>query len=459
MDYQLYRKYNVAGPRYTSYPTVPYWDTNPTVDEWIADLKQAVQAGVQQNQGAAIYLHIPFCESLCTYCGCNTRITRNHAVGNPYIDTVLKEFELYRSALGLTRPLLLSELHLGGGTPTFLAPAELDRLLTELLRHCELTPDHELSIEVDPRVTQNEHLDVLARNGFKRISLGVQDFDPKVQEIVHRIQSFEEVQKITVEARKRGMTSVNYDLIYGLPFQTLKSVEDTVRKVSELKPDRIAFYSYAHVPWIKPSQRRFTEADLPSGDEKRALYELGRTLLEQVGYFEIGMDHFALKTDSLFQAVSKKTLHRNFMGYTARSVSPIIALGVSAIGDSWRSFAQNEKLLETYQEKVQRGEIPIQRGHRLNPEDLILRRHILDLMTRLHTSWQLNDQTLETLRSAPERLIEFERDGLMEVKTEASQVTCTVSEKGRAFLRNICMAFDARLARKAPETKLFSQTV
>lgn len=459
MDYQLYRKYNVAGPRYTSYPTVPYWDTNPTVDEWIADLKQAVQAGVQQNHGAAIYLHIPFCESLCTYCGCNTRITRNHAVGNPYIDTVLKEFELYRSALGLTRPLLLSELHLGGGTPTFLAPAELDRLLTELLRHCELTPDHELSIEVDPRVTQNEHLDVLARHGFKRISLGVQDFDPKVQEIVHRIQSFEEVQKITVEARKRGMTSVNYDLIYGLPFQTLKSVEDTVRKVSELKPDRIAFYSYAHVPWIKPSQRRFTEADLPSGDEKRALYELGRTLLEQVGYFEIGMDHFALKTDSLFQAVSKKTLHRNFMGYTARSVSPIIALGVSAIGDSWRSFAQNEKLLETYQEKVQRGEIPIQRGHCLNPEDLILRRHILDLMTRLHTAWQLNDQTLETLRSAPERLIEFERDGLMEVKTEPSQVTCTVSEKGRAFLRNICMAFDARLARKAPETKLFSQTV
>jgi oxygen-independent coproporphyrinogen-3 oxidase len=462
MDFQLYKKYNVPGPRYTSYPTVPYWDTNPTAEQWVQDLKSAVIAAEQVGTGAAIYLHIPFCESLCTYCGCNTRITRNHAVSQPYIDTVLKEFATYRDALGLQR-LKLSELHLGGGTPTFLAPAELGRLLEGILSHCELMPDHELSIEVDPRVTNREHLEVLQRFGFKRISLGVQDFDPKVQEIVHRIQSVEQVKTITEMARSLGMTSVNYDLIYGLPFQTRESVRQTVEAVAMLKPDRIAFYAYAHVPWIKPSQRRFTEADLPSGDEKRALYELGRSLLEDCGYVEIGMDHFALKTDSLYQAVQKQSLHRNFMGYTARSVSPIIALGVSAIGDSWASFAQNEKLLETYQERVQRGEIPIQRGHQLNREDLVLRRHILNLMTQLSTEWNPQDplavEYAPDLAHVPSRLQELVHDGLVQVQEEPDRIQIQVTESGRAFLRNICMAFDARLVRKAPETRLFSQTV
>ncbi|MBS1958057.1 MAG: oxygen-independent coproporphyrinogen III oxidase [Bdellovibrionales bacterium] len=459
MDFSLFKKYNIPGPRYTSYPTVPYWDTNPTSEQWISDLKLAIEDATAQNMGAAIYVHVPFCESLCTYCGCNTRITRNHAVANPYIDVLLKEFDLYRKKLAINGKLKLSELHLGGGTPTFLSPPELGRLLEGLLSQCELTPDHELSIEVDPRVTGNEHLAVLSRFGFNRISLGVQDFDPKVQEIVHRVQSVAQVRDITVNARTLGMSSVNYDLIYGLPFQSSDSIQNTIQKVIELKPDRIAFYSYAHVPWIKASQRRFTEADLPTGDEKRALYELGRNLLEEAGYFEIGMDHFALKTDSLYAAVQKNELHRNFMGYTARNVSPILALGVSAIGDSWNSFAQNEKLLETYQERVNKGEIPIQRGHLLNDEDLVLRRHILNLMTHLETAWSLKDDGTEYLAVVPSRLTELQKDGLVEVKTEDDEVHCQVTEKGRPFLRNICMAFDARLVRKAPETKLFSQTV
>jgi oxygen-independent coproporphyrinogen-3 oxidase len=456
MNKELYRKYNVAGPRYTSYPTVPYWDASPTADQWIDALRGALDKAAKDNTGAAIYAHIPFCESLCTYCGCNTRITRNHAVSSPYIQTLLKEFDLYREKLGLTgKKLTLSELHLGGGTPTFLTPEELSQFLGGLLEHCEIHPDYEFSIEVDPRVTTKAHLETLKKYHFKRISLGIQDFDPKVQDIVHRIQSVEQVRTITEDARALGFNSVNYDLIYGLPLQTIQSVEQTIAHVIELKPDRIAFYGYAHVPWIKASQRRFTEADLPSGDEKRALYERGRELLEAAGYIEIGMDHFALKTDSLSTATEKKTLHRNFMGYTSRNVSPIIALGVSAIGDAWTAFAQNEKLLETYTNMVHDNQIPIMRGHVLNQEDLILRQHILNLMTKLSTEWSDANLQTDILDGVAEKLEEMKKDGL--VKIQGSH--CEVTEEGRAFLRNVCMAFDARLIRKAPETRLFSQTV
>lgn len=455
MDSSLMKKYNVAGPRYTSYPTVPYWETHPTEAQWISALKAAIETGTRSGTSAAIYAHIPFCQALCTYCGCNTRITRNRGVSAPYIATILREFALYRERLNLESPLLLSELHLGGGTPTFFAPTELAQFLDGILRHCSITPDYEFSIEVDPRVTSREHLEVLREHRFRRVSLGIQDFDPKVQDIVHRVQSFEQVKKITDESRALGFTSVNYDLIYGLPLQTLESVEGTIEKVVKLQPDRIAFYAYAHVPWIKPGQRRFTEADLPSGDQKRALYELGRQRLEEAGYVEIGMDHFALKTDSLYRAVESQTLHRNFMGYTARNVNPILALGVSAIGDAWTAFAQNEKLLETWAERIEKGEIPIYRGHLLDQEDLILRKHVLNLMTRMHTSWAAPEERVEFLASVPEKLQELQSDGLLVIEGDS----CKVTEKGRAFLRNICMAFDARLARKAPETRLFSQTV
>ena len=455
MNLPLLRKYNVPGPRYTSYPTVPYWETSPTAEEWVSALRNSIESSAAQGTGAALYIHIPFCESLCTYCGCNTRITRNHGVSQPYIQTVLKEFALYREKLGLKAKLKLSELHLGGGTPTFLSPAELEKLLSGIFEHCEISHDFEFSVEVDPRVTSKSHLEILKKYHFKRISLGIQDFDPKVQDIVHRVQSFEQVQAITQAARDLDFTSVNYDLIYGLPLQTLSSIEDTFEKVVRLKPDRIAFYAYAHVPWIKAGQRRFTEEDLPSGDQKRSLYERGRELLEESGYVEIGMDHFALKTDTLYQAVLAGTLHRNFMGYTARNVNPILALGVSAIGDAWTAFAQNEKLLETYVEKVEKGEIPIYRGHVLTDEDLILRRHILNLMTKMTTSWEDPATMPEFLKEVPEKLREFESDHLL----SANSHSCTVNENGRAFLRNICMAFDARLARKAPETRLFSQTV
>ena len=305
----LLRKYNVPGPRYTSYPTVPYWDHSPTEAEWISALKSSffpsppsagerarVRGTSCDSHGAAIYVHIPFCRSLCTYCGCNVRITRNRAIALPYLETVLAEFKLYRDKLGMER-IPLSEIHLGGGTPTFLNPEEIRFLIDGILAHADVTPDAEFSIEADPRVTDAEQLKVLAELGFRRLSLGIQDFDPKVQDIVNRVQSEEQVRVLTEQARVLGFTSINYDLIYGLPLQTMDSIEQTLAAVKRLRPDRIAFYSYAHVPWIKPSQRRFTEEDLPQGDVKRAMYERGRQLLEDAGYREIGMDHFALETD------------------------------------------------------------------------------------------------------------------------------------------------------------------
>lgn len=445
----LFRKYNVPGPRYTSYPTVPYWDETPTAEDWIAALRTALSG----SQGAAIYVHIPFCRSLCTYCGCNVRITRNRTISMPYIAALLDEWWLYVTKLGLDR-IPVSEIHFGGGTPTFLSAEELRFLVEGLTQHVATTPDAEYSIEADPRVTNAGQLKVLGELGFRRLSLGIQDFDPRVQDIVNRVQSEEEVRVLTEQARAQGFTSINYDLIYGLPLQTTASIEKTFAAIERLRPDRIAFYAYAHVPWIKPSQRRFTEADLPTGDAKRALYERGREILERAGYREIGMDHFALETDSLWKAATAGTLHRNFMGYTSHRVSPLIGLGVSSIGDAWSAFAQNEKAIEPYQERVRHGDLPILRGHKLDEEDLQLRRHILELMTQFQTRWDA-ETALEHLRSIPERIKEMKADGLVKV----DGTSCEVTELGRAFIRNICMAFDARLARKTPDTQLFSKTV
>ncbi len=452
---ELLKKYDVPGPRYTSYPTILHWTDTPTVDEWIASVSESLDLTERHGNGAAIYLHIPFCRSLCTYCGCNSRITGSTSVGAAYVKTVLKEWELYRERLGRSQPIPLAELHVGGGTPTFLSAAELDELISGILKHAHQTSGAEFAVESDPRVTQPEHLSTLYRLGFRRLSLGIQDFDPLVQLAVNRVQTERQVRVVTEEARALGFNSINYDLIYGLPFQNLQSIEQTIEAVMRLRPDRIAFYAYAHVPWVKPGQRHFTEKDLPSGDEKRELYEFGRRMLEAAGYREIGMDHFALESESLWQAAINKTLHRNFMGYTPRFVAPLLGLGVSSISDAWDTFAQNEKTLELYEERVGKGEIPIFRGHKLNHEDIILRRHVLNLMTRCETSWDSTELYVPYLDSLAERLEQPGRDDLVRLTGK----TCKVTENGRAFLRNICMAFDARLARDNSTTQLFSRTI
>ena len=447
----LLAKYDVAGPRYTSYPTVPYWDSTPSEQQWLQHVRAALET--DSGPGAALYVHIPFCRALCTFCGCNTRITRSHSFVPPYTQALLAELDLYRRHLATPR-LQFGELHLGGGTPTFLSAEELEQLLAGLFERAQPRPHAIASIEVDPRVTGEAQLAILARYGFRRISLGVQDFDPRVQDIVNRVQSEEQVRAITEAARRLGFDSVNYDLIYGLPLQTRASVAATMDAVCRLRPDRIALYGYAHVPWIKPGQRRFTELDLPQGEDKRALYELGRERLESEGYREIGLDHFALESDSLWQALRTGGLHRNFMGYTSAFTRPLIGLGVSAIGDAVDAFAQNEKDLQRYQERVARAELPLQRGHLLDAEDQILRHHILQLMTRLQTRWEAPQQYTPYIDTALQRLAEPAADGLVALDAGG----CRVTERGRAFLRNICMAFDARLARRMPDKALFSRT-
>jgi oxygen-independent coproporphyrinogen III oxidase len=451
MDKELIQKYNVAGPRYTSYPTVPYWDeTKFSIAQWKNKLTETF---AESAEGISLYIHLPFCESLCTYCGCNTRITVNHAVEEPYINTVLKEWKMYISLFPM-RPKI-KELHLGGGTPTFFSSSNLEKLIKGILEDANVADEYEFGFEGHPNNTTAEQLQTLYNLGFRRVSFGIQDFDKKVQYIIHREQSYEQVKAIMEAARTIGYTSINYDLIYGLPLQRQESIINTLNKVRELKPDRIAFYSYAHVPWLKRGQRRFTENDLPQGEEKRALYETGRAMLEEAGYIEIGMDHFALATDSLYIASLNQALHRNFMGYTTAHTKLLIGLGVSSISDSWNAFAQNVKVVEEYSKLINDGILPVFRGHILDEEDLILRKHILNLMCRFETSWEEKDMRHPFLSDALTALYPMQEDGLVEI----NHGRLTVTQKGRPFVRNICMAFDARLWRKQPETQLFSATV
>jgi oxygen-independent coproporphyrinogen-3 oxidase len=452
-NFELAEKYNVAAPRYTSYPTMPYWDVNSfDVKAWQQSVKLSF---VESNQtdGISLYVHLPFCESLCTYCGCNTRITKNHQVEDPYIQAVLKEWKMYREIMGGTP--VIREIHLGGGTPTFFSAENLHHLIFGLLEGADVHPQAEFSFEAHPGNTTVAHLQTLYDLGFRRLSLGIQDFDPKVQFIIHRQQSFEQVKEVTDKAREIGYTSINYDLIYGLPLQTLEGLVGTMMKVSELMPDRIAFYSYAHVPWIKPGQRRFTEQDLPDAEMKSKLYEVGRSMLINYGYMEIGMDHFALPYDSLSHAERTGKLHRNFMGYTHQHTQLMIGLGVSSISDSYYAFAQNVKVVEDYLELVNKGELPVFKGHLLTRDDLVIRKHILNIMCQGGATWNHYTEPCHTLFDSLDRLKPLADDGLIELNSLGLKVT----PLGKRFLRNICMTLDARLWADKPATQLFSMAI
>ena len=450
----LVHKYNIPGPRYTSYPTVPYWNMDTFSGKvWKSTLKRSFEES-NSTEGISLYIHLPFCEQMCTFCGCHKRITKRHEVEKPYINTLLKEWRLYCELFD-TKPVI-KELHLGGGTPTFFSPEHLRILMNGIFRHAERAENYEFSFEGHPNNTTKTHLKVLFDLGFRRVSYGVQDYNETVQKAIHRIQSFEKVRDVTEWSREIGYTSVGHDLIFGLPHQTLEHVKDTILKTKLLMPDRLAFYSYAHVPWLKGNgQRGYNDIDLPTAEEKRNQYESGKSLLAEVGYHEIGMDHFALESDSLYTAMESGKLHRNFMGYTASKTQLMIGLGVSSIGDSWYSFAQNVKSLEEYEHLVENNIIPIYRGHILTEEDQIIRRHILNLMCSFESSWDPESKNFEFLEQSLTRLSEMEKDELVEIGVNSIKVT----EKGRPFIRNICMAFDLLLHRKAPETRLFSMTI
>ncbi|MCJ8289345.1 MAG: oxygen-independent coproporphyrinogen III oxidase [Crocinitomicaceae bacterium] len=450
---QLIRKYDVPGPRYTSYPTVPYWKNEPLSNhDWLTTIRRNQQHFAKSE--VSLYVHLPYCESLCTFCGCHKRITKNHSVEQPYIDAVIKEWKRYKT-VGL-QDSQIRELHFGGGTPTFFAADELVRLVNALLEDQKIDPSKvEMGFEAHPNNTSEEHLEKLFVLGFRRLSLGVQDYNPIVQKAIHRIQPFSQVKKVHDLARKIGYNSISHDLVFGLPKQRLKDILFTVEKTLELRPDRISLYSYAHVPWVKGTgQRGFDDDDLPTGEVKRELYEQSKLRLLEAGYLEIGMDHFALKEDSLAQAFQSKNLHRNFMGYTTQNTPMLIGLGMSAISDSWFGFAQNKKSVEAYLDSVNKDELPIFRGHLLSEEDLIIRQHILDLMCHFETKFGAHD-SFDFNMNVLLKLKEMVEDELVEVEGDMIRIT----EKGIPFVRNVCMIFDRSLQSTSKREGVFSRTI
>ncbi len=446
---QLFKKYDVPAPRYTSYPTVPYWSESPSAEEWIQSLRTTLDP---DGASWSLYLHIPYCETLCTFCGCNTVITKDHGVESPYVDRLLSEWSTYLEKVPEIRLRNLRQIHLGGGTPTFLAPKELDRLLTPILAATRRDPaNFEASVEIDPRRTTREHLEVLYRLGFRRVSLGVQDFDPEVQRMVNRVQPIEITESLTAMAREIGYESVNFDLIYGLPKQDATKFLRTAELTVGLRPDRIALYSFALVPWIKKVQRIFKDEDVPAGPEKREIYEVARKILLDAGYIEIGMDHFALETDSLAHSLRSGELHRNFMGYTDHRTDVLLGIGISAISETPTCFHQNEKVLPVYERLLGEGKIPSLRGHRLSLEDQQQREQILALMTTGATRFRDRSEYEDVKQFLAEPI----RDGLVVL----DEVSIRMTDAGKPFLRNICMAFDRRLRAKAPNIRTFSQAV
>jgi oxygen-independent coproporphyrinogen-3 oxidase len=443
----LFARYDVPVPRYTSYPTVPEWHAPPTTGEWVASLDAALASA---DATLSVYIHLPFCESLCTFCGCNTVITRDHSRSQPYVELVLRELDAYLArvpALG-SRPI--SELHLGGGTPTFLPPEQLVMLVDGVFSR--LTPQRDVhgSVEADPRVTSRAHLDALRSRGFSRLSLGIQDFNDETQQLVNRIQSPALVADLVGHARDSGYESINFDLIYGLPAQTPASMRATADEVLALEPDRLAVYSFARVPWIKPQQRKFRDDQIPAGAEKRALYETVREPLLDRGYLELGLDHFAKPGDALARAAAAGTMHRNFMGYTERRTSVLFGLGVSAISETPDCYHQNEKIITVYDRRVQKEEIPTLRGHKLSQEDRRRRDKILALMTAFRVA--LDDAERDDARGY---LAPMLADGLVEIR----DAELTIPMRGRPFLRNAAVLFDAHFRSREPGGPRYSTAV
>ncbi len=453
IDSYLLQKYNKPVPRYTSYPTVPFWDDSIDKEKWKNSFLQQFKVA-NNNEGISLYVHLPFCESLCTYCGCNKKITTNHSVESRYIQALAREWKMYLALMD--EPPIIRELHLGGGTPTFFSPANLKKIIDLIFEKSIRSPDYEFSVEGHPNNTSREHLQTFYDAGFRRISYGVQDNDPDVQRVINRIQPIENVQSATENARAIGFKSVNFDLIYGLPLQTLVTLEKTLVQTIAMRPDRIAFYSYAHIPWNSRGQRLFDEKDLPAAEEKMKLYQLGKKMLVQNGYFDIGMDHFALASDDLYAAKIEGNLHRNFMGYTTQHTGLLLGLGVSSISDAGVAYAQNEKALHDYYAMVEKDELPVIRGFSLSEEDVVFKKYILDISCVGQTNFRA--ASLATLKTFSFPVLkELEEDGLITWNRSGLIVT----NLGEHFIRNICRAFDLHLLRSKQEAAkpMFSKAI
>lgn len=433
MKQSLIEKYDIQAPRYTSYPPVPYWEKAPASSEWFGHIAKTFE---EKNQSCDLYIHVPFCQQICHYCGCNRIKSSDQDLMRQYVETLLLEWKLYKKNLG---DFNIASWHLGGGTPTWLTPFLLEMLL-EGISSRSLSG----SVEIDPRVTSEEHLRLLFQKGIRRLSLGIQDFHPEVQKKIGRIQKLELVEELVTLIRTISFEELNFDLIFGLPGQSADSLVWTIEQVTRLRPETIAFYSFAYVPHFAQNQSNINMPDVPQGAFKRRLYELGRELLFKNGYQEIGMDHFALPSSSLATALKNKNLTRSFMGYTVRKAPVLVALGTSAIGSSGLSFIQNEKSIPRYMDLVKAGELPIVKGHIQSLEDLESERIIQEIMCLGET---------DIGQKRPEALEGFHQDALIKIDGNILVVT----ETGRPFLRNIAHAFDHRVGKVSSQA--FSRTV
>jgi oxygen-independent coproporphyrinogen-3 oxidase len=449
---ELLQKYSVPGPRYTSYPTAPYFSTAFGEADWLEALNAPAA-----DRGLSLYAHIPFCDSLCYYCGCNMVATRDYSKTQPYLDTL--EREMARTAQQVDTARVVRQLHWGGGTPTYLNPDDIRRLMAMMRTHFTLADDAEISCEVDPRELTRAHLEALREVGFNRLSFGVQDMDPDVQQAVNRIQSEFLIQQVLDWSRELGFSSINLDLIVGLPKQTVASFRRTLERVTEWSPDRLAVFAYAHVPWLKKHQNLIREADLPDSATRLGLQQAVNEMLGAVGYVNIGLDHFARSDDELVRAQQNKTLWRNFQGYTTHKDCDILAFGVSSISQTADVYMQNDKNLKRYQDRVAKSGFAVERGLKLTRDDQIRRDAITRVMCDLEldfaefgSEWGI--AFADYFADALADLAPLADDGLVNVAADKISVT----PSGRLFLRNIGMCFDRYLKEAASEKPRYSRT-
>jgi len=452
IDLEKFSKYSKPGPRYTSYPTALEFSPKFSYDRYINLLKE-------ENRPLSIYIHLPFCRSACYFCGCNVVFTSKEDKLKRYINYLKKEIDLLANIIDSSREVV--QFHFGGGTPTYYSAQDLDEIMTHLKsKFTNWAKDAEISVEIDPRFFNEDQMKIFKKHNFNRVSFGVQDFDERVQKEIHRIQSFELTQNAVSLARRYGIESINIDLIYGLPYQTKETFANTLKKVKLLDPDRVAVFNYAHVPWLKKTMRKFDESTLPSPAEKLKIFSYTIDFFTNNEYKMIGMDHFAKPKDELFSAIAKGELHRNFQGYTTKGGANLIGIGLTSIGEGNRYYAQNTKNMKLYEELIDQGKLPFERGVELDSDDFIRKAVIMELMANFAIDIKRVEKDLkidffEYFKEDLKKLKEFEDEGLIVIDNNKILVNPT----GTLLIRNIAMAFDAYMQKYEGNKKSFSKTV
>ena len=452
IDLEQYSKYSKPGPRYTSYPTALEFSEDFKYEKYINYLKEG-------KDKLSLYVHLPFCRSACYFCGCNVVFTSKEDKLSRYSEYLKKEIDILANHIDTNRELI--QFHFGGGTPTYYSAYELDEIMKHIKkRFPNFSKDAEISVEIDPRFFNQEQMEVFKQHGFNRISFGVQDFNKRVQEAVHRNQPYDLTKEAVDLARKYGINSINVDLIYGLPYQNLESFKETLSQVLTLDPDRLAVFNYAHVPWLKKTMRKFDETTLPSPAVKLEIFKYTIDFLTNNGYKMIGMDHFAKPEDELFTAIKKGELHRNFQGYTTKGGANLIGIGLTSIGEGARYYAQNTKDMKAYEAAIDSGRLPFERGVELSDDDYIRKQVIMELMANFSIDIKRVEKELginfkEYFAKSLEALQEFIDEGLVTL----SEDKLKVSQTGTLLIRNIAMPFDAYMQKYEGSKKSFSKTV